>query len=33
MVLAMVLFGLETWVVTPRMNKALGGFRPKFLDG
>ena len=28
-----LLFGAETWVVTPCMSKALGGFRPRWQDG
>ena len=29
---AVLLFGAETWVVTPRMGKALGGFRPRWRE-
>ena len=30
---AVLLFGAETWVITPCMGKALGGFRPIWRDG
>ena len=30
---AVLLFGAETWVVTPCMGKAVGGFRPRWRDG
>ena len=29
---AVLLFGSRTWVVTPRMGKALGGFRHRWRD-
>ena len=28
-----LIFGAETWVVTPRMGTSLGGFRPRWKDG
>ena len=33
MIQALMLFGAETWVITPRIGTALGGFIPRWRDG